>query len=251
MNMKKYWLLLIPLLVQNAWADRIIFQQSPELLTMDRPLVGQSIIGMGQWQLRSDNDLSPSVGRFANSKSIVTSPQAKDREVVIANMELPSAERWTANVEFVLEYEVSVDVSDGNALAAVGIGWTGGGIPAHAGISRNRFFIRQRHFGDNFSGFGPAGGFYEPEMQKWYQVRTVWWRDFDDSVPMKTMSVRPVDDPNDPMELVFGQHSVRSSTLPAGDEMDVDRFRFVNIVWLRVQGQSAIRNITLSKRERR
>jgi hypothetical protein len=249
--MKKYWILWVPLFVQSAFADWVIFQQSPELLTIDRPLVGQSVIGMGQWQLRGDNDLSPFVGRFADSKAIVTSPQAKDREVVIAHMELPSAERWTANVEFVLEYEIAVDINHSGAFAAVGIGWTGGGIPAHAGISRNRFFIRQRHFGDNFSGFGPAGGFYEPETKKWYQVRTVWWRDFDDSLPMKTMSIRPVGDLEEPIELVFGQHSVRSSNLPAGEEMDIDRFRFINLVWLRVQGQSAIRNITLSKRERR
>jgi len=252
MNKKNYFFFLLPFIVQNAFADWVLFQQSPDLLTANQPIAGQSVIGMGEWQLRG-NDLSPFVGRFAGSKAIVTSPQAIEREVVVAHMQLPVTVRWTNDIEFVLEFEVAVDTSapPSDTLAAVGIGWTGGGIPPHAGIIPSRLFMRERHFGDTHSAFGPEGGFFQPQMKKWYRVRTIWWKDFDDSVPSKRMSVAPVDSDDEPYELLFGQHSVRSSSLPAADPMDANSFQFMNIVWLRAQGQSAIRNITLSKRERR
>jgi hypothetical protein len=250
MNRKNYFLLLLPFIAQSTFADWVLFQQSPELLSSNQPIEGQSIIGMGEWQLRG-NDLSPFIDNFAGSKSIVTSPQVRAREVVIAHLQLETTQRWTADIEFVLEFEVAIDNSDNDALAAVGIGWTGGGIPTHAGIIPSRFFIRQRHFGDFHSAFEADGTFFQPQMKKWYKVQTVWRKDFEDSVPSKMMTVIPVDEENDAVEFLFGEQSFRSSSLPAADPLDADSFQFMNLIWLRVQGQSAIRNITLFRRERR
>lgn len=209
------------------------------------PLVGQMVPGVGVWQLRADNETSPMVGFFDEEPSLVSDPDAPN--VVSAILPFKTSFKWLPGESLAVEFEATVASRDEGSFASVGIGSNSGGVPPQAILSASRFQLREQNFGAAESARDPSGQYIDLEPLQLYRIRATWKKSESSDVPVGSMTIQKLGSSEEPpAEAFFGPPDAVTPTIPAGPEGATKPFEFINLFWLRVQGDATIRSVKVT-----
>lgn len=215
-----------------------IFSQFTDMLDENIPLAGQ-----GQWVTRTADEISPAVAQFLNRRAIVPAAPAASS---IAQLQLEPASTWHAGQSFTLEFDVAISSTSADQWAVVGLGSNYGGIPAHVGVRGGRIALRQRHYGDTFVGHDAAGEVIQLPWDQWARIRATFTRESENQAPTVSISLAEDSQGLDFQPVYFPKDGAMVESLPIDHDADAGVFKHLNLFWLRVQGDAAIGDITLT-----
>lgn len=218
-----------------------VFQQFADSLNDETLLIEQE-----GWKLRVETEKSPEIADFLGQRAIVTSPDAQSETVVSATLQLIPNQMWDVGTSLVLEFEAAFEGDDPNSQAMVGIGSTIGGIPPYVGVYSNRIVARQLNYGVVGYATAVEGHRFDVPSGQWIRIRATFTKEHENESPTVSVTASLVDEPGDESNLMFDVDGTPYSDFPVASDAEASLYEYINLLWVRVQGSAAIRDITLA-----